>query len=336
MRFINYFILIFIFCLFNLSGFSQANIPYLKLVGKYEFDSSGMNIQFTLKKGRLFLITPGAPLQQMELINKNRYRSKNIKGDLFHFIKKEQDVIELISTNAQGTMRAKKISDKIEDYSEAMDSLLMLRRSTAHFKFWYSKTDMNSIDSLAASLEKSYNKILSDFKIKTLPSTRVKIYPDIKAFHLSINSPDAPAEVLATAYGKGEFRMVSPTKWGSENNMLMQYISHEFIHCVHLNIDYSPNNPRWLWEGIAMYKSGWFINPGEFDIIKNKNFPALSELNNGMEYALGYVIVEAIKDLWDFNAVLNLIKIRAIRRKHSVLVKRNLKKPFSIIYIGSI
>jgi RNA polymerase sigma-70 factor (ECF subfamily) len=133
------------------------------------------------------------------------------------------------------------------------------------------------------------------------------MYPDLKSFHLAINEPDAPAEILATAFGRSEFRMVSPSKGGPE---LMQFISHEFTHCVHLNIDYSPNNPRWLWEGVAMYESGWFMDPAQIDQIKNRNFPALQELGNGMEYALGYVIIEAIKDMWGFDAVIGLIKSR--------------------------
>jgi hypothetical protein len=92
--------------------------------------------------------------------------------------------------------------------------------------------------------------------------------------------------------------------------MLMNGLTHEFTHCIHLNIDYSPNNPRWLWEGLAMFESDWFFDPKEIDFIKNKNFPPLATLGNGMEYMLGYVIIEAIKDIWGFDTVINLVKKR--------------------------
>jgi hypothetical protein len=92
--------------------------------------------------------------------------------------------------------------------------------------------------------------------------------------------------------------------------MLVKNIVHEFMHCVHLNIDYAPNNPRWLWEGIAMYESDWFIDPKTVDVIKNKTFPPLALLGNGLEYELGYTVIEAIRDIWGFDAVINLVKKR--------------------------
>jgi hypothetical protein len=284
-------------------AFSQAAIPYAKLTGKYAFEG-GMIIQFTTKKEKLFLITPGAPLQEMKRINRNEYQSKTIKDGLFGFIEKN-DTVNLIHRSAQGSMQARKISAEIEDYSEAMDSLLQFKKRSKHFEFHYSNRDKEFIDSLAMNLERSYNKILADFRLKSLPLTKVKIYPDLKSFHLAINSPDAPPQVLATAFGKNEFRMASPATWGEESGTMIQNIIHEFTHCVHLNIDYSPNNPRWLWEGVAMYEAEWFLNPGEIEPIRNRNFPALRELNNGMEYMLGYVLIEAIKDKWGFNAVIN-------------------------------
>jgi hypothetical protein len=104
--------------------------------------------------------------------------------------------------------------------------------------------------------------------------------------------------------------MTSPGSKGIDSLMLMKGVTHEFTHCVHLNIDYSPNNPRWLWEGVAMFEANWFLDPRETAIIRNRQYPQLASLNNGMEYELGYVIIEAIKDIWGFDAVINLIKKR--------------------------
>jgi hypothetical protein len=306
MRYLLFFLLS-LFFLPPFPTFSQPVIPHAKLEGKYEFAGGGLVIQFTTKKEKLFLITPGAPLQEMKRINRNEYQSKMIKDGVFHFIE-ENDTVNLISKNSQGSMQAKKISGQIEDYSETMDSVLPLKKRSKHFEFHYSNTDKHFIDSLTTNLEGKYNKILADFNLKSLPLTKVKIYSDLKTFHLAINSPGAPPQVLATAFGKNEFRMASPTTWGDEAGTMIQNIIHEFTHCVHLNIDYSPNNPRWLWEGVAMYEADWFLNPGEIEQIKKREFPALKDLNNGLEYMLGYVIIEAIKDKWSFSAVINLIK----------------------------
>lgn len=298
--------LVYLLFIFYLPAASQVRLPYSKLVGKYQFDG-GMIIQFSEKKGKLFLITPGAPLQEMEILRGKEFRSKTLKEDTFQFVE-NNNAITLTSSNAQNKMQARKISATVEDYTEAMDSVLQLKKRSKHFEFSFSRKDVHSIDSMAVFLENKYNKILADFKLKNLPLTRVKIYPDLKSFHLAINSPDAPPQVLATAFGKNEFRMASPSEWGEEGGTMLQNITHEFTHCVHLNIDYSPNNPRWLWEGVAMYEAEWFLNPNEIETIRKKNFPQLQELGNGMEYMLGYVVIEAIKDRWGFDTVINLIK----------------------------
>ena len=290
--------LIFLFT----DSFSQENIPLKQLSGQYQFNN-GMTVQFALKKDKLYLITPGNPLQEMQSTGTNQFRSTTLKNDLFSF--KAGDTVRLFIKNDQGELQGTKVSDRVIDHGEAMDSAITLRRSSPHFEFWFSETDNKNVDSLIPYLENNYTKILTDFRLPSLPVTRVKIYPDFKTFHLSINQPGAPEQVMATAFGKDEFRMVSPSKGGEE---LMKFISHEFTHCVHLNIDYSPNNPRWLWEGVAMYESDWFMDPNQIDDIKNKKYPSLKTLGNGMEYMLGYVIIEAIKDLWSFDTVIELIR----------------------------
>ena len=318
-----------IFIVFAHTAIAQQNIPLTELAGQYRFDE-GMIIQFTVKQNRLYLITAGNPLQEMGATGKNQFRSTTLKEDLFTFESNENKVITLTIANDRGILKGTKTTDPVVDHSEVMDSILTGRRSSEHFECWFNASDAPHIDSLLLYLEKDYARILKDFKLSSLPTTRVKIYPDLKTFHLSINQPDAPPQVLATAFGKDEFRMVSPSQAGAD---ILPFISHEFIHCVHLNIDYSPNNPRWLWEGVAMYESGWFMDPKETDVIKNKQYPSLASLNNGLEYSLGYVIIEAIKDLWNFDTVIELIKLRGNVEKTVQLTQPEFdKKVFDQIY----
>lgn len=75
-------------------------------------------------------------------------------------------------------------------------------------------------------------------------------------------------------------------------------------------MDYAPNNPRWLWEGVAMYEADWSFEAGEVYTMTNNKFPSLDSLGNGLEYMLGFVIIEAIKDQWEFDTVIGLIKKR--------------------------
>ena len=88
----------------------------------------------------------------------------------------------------------------------------------------------------------------------------------------------------------------------------MKGVTHEFTHCVHLNIDYAPNNPRWLWEGLAMYEAGWLEDPAPLYVGFGNKFPPLAQITNGAEYMLGFVIIEAIKDQWGWDTIIALIK----------------------------
>lgn len=285
-----------------------ANRTFSKYVGKYE--TNGLVVQVTFHNGSLVLVVPGAPLQEMLPLEKNKFKSNAYKDAFFLFVENKGRVIKMISQAPRNSIELEKISDTA-DRVNAGDSLLTLKKSTEHFTFLYTEIDSINVRHIAGRLERSYDKILNDFKIENIPVTMVRIYPDIKSFHQAINFPNAPDYILATAFGKDDFRMTSPNSVSQEDSLtLIQNVTHEFTHCVHLNIDYSPNNPRWLWEGIAMFEADWFFDPQEIDIIKNKQFPPLATLNNGQEYELGYAIIEAIKDIWGFDVVIDLIKKR--------------------------
>ncbi len=284
----------------------KGKYPHSRFVGKYQMEAAV--IQFAIQNDVLVLVVPGAPIQKLKSIGKNRFKSTVFIDQIFAFEEESGKVTGVVSADGSRTVRGEKISDQSELESISMDSILPLRKSTRHFLFLYGPTDSITVDSIAIEMERSYNKILSDFKLKRIPNVAVRIYPDLTSFHKGINWPNAPDQVLATAFGKDDIRMVSPTNAGPERWMLAYVAPHEFTHCVHLNIDYSPNNPRWLWEGVAQYEAGWFFDPNDLEIIRKKQFPSLADLNNGMEYMLGYVIIEAIKELWGFDTVIRLIK----------------------------
>lgn len=285
-----------------------ASSRFSKYVGKYE--TNGFIIQVALINEVLVLVVPGAPLQDMIPVDTNRFKSASFDDSYFLFVAEGEKITRMISLSPGSSAELQKISD-VADKLNAGDSLLTFTKSTEHFIFLYSETDKTSVNHIAAQLEHSYHKILNDFKIEVLPVTTVRIYPDVRSFHAGVNFPGAPDYLLATAFGKSDFRMSSPHSVSEEDSLkLIKYVAHEFMHCVHLNIDYAPNNPRWLWEGIANFEAAWFFDPKGIDIIKNKQFPPLASLNNELPEVLGYVIIEAIKDIWGFDAVIGLIKKR--------------------------
>jgi hypothetical protein len=295
---------------FLLAQHRKKNIgnTFSRYVGKYE--TNGFVVQVVLNNHALLLVVPGAPLQSMIPVTTNKFKSEVFNDSFFLFIEKEGKIVQMVNQNPGASITLTKVSDTVDPINPG-DSLLTRKKLTDHFSFLYSDMDSISVDLIASRLERSYHKILTDFKMKSIPVTIVRVYPSVKAFHEGINFPDAPPNILATAFGKSDIRMPSPNSVGSGDSLnLINNIAHEFTHCVHLNIDYAPNNPRWLWEGVAMFEADWFINPKEIDVIKNRQFPSLISLSNGLEYELGYVIIEAIKDIWGFDAVIDLIKKR--------------------------
>jgi hypothetical protein len=302
-----------LFCLFisfavGQQGKNQKNIEKLgKYTGKYE--SNGMVVQVALKNKNLVMYVPGAPAQELIAARSGNFKTAAFSDEIFRFEEKGGKVEKMISERGGVSTPLQKISDKADDF-ENTDALLTHRKSTDHFKFLYSLADSSNVGCIAGFLEENYDRVLHDLRVTKIPEIVVRIYPDIASFRNGINFPNAPDFIQATAFGKNDFRIVSPNIGNLDTAMYVKGAVHEFTHCVHLNIDYAPNNPRWLWEGIAMFESGWFFDPKDIDIIKNRQFPKLAELGNGMEYMLGFVILEAIRDIWGQAAIINLIKKR--------------------------
>jgi hypothetical protein len=290
----------------QLSERKKAANPDGRFVGKYEMN--GNTIQFALQSDSLVLIVPGAPIQQLKYVGGNKFQSRVFTDQFFEFTETNGEVTEVNTGERDGAFKGKKIAAEVTLLSEVMDSLLIVQKSTEHFLFRYGVGDSVAVDTIAMDMEKNYTRILLDFGLESIPRVTVRIYPDLESFHKGINFPGAPDQILATAFGKDDIRMVSPNNAGRERWMLKYGVPHEFTHCVHLNIDYSPNNPRWLWEGVAQFEAGWFFDPAELENIRSKEYPVLAELNNGMEYMLGFVVIEAIKNLWGFDTVIDLIK----------------------------
>lgn len=281
---------------------------YNAYAGKYE--TNGFVVQVIVYHDTLTLVVPGAPPQKLIPSGEHRFKSADYADSYFSFIAEGKKVIRMISQGANNSVELVKVSDK-PDALNRSDSLLTRKKTTNHFTLLFSDGDKTTADTIAGKLESKYQKIMTDLNVKTLPMITVRIYPTAESFHDGINFTNAPPNILATAFGKADARMVSPHAVSAEEGaMLTHHIVHEFVHCVHLNIDYAPNNPRWLWEGLAMYESGWFIDPAGIDVIKNKAFPPLMALNNGLEYELGYVILEAVHDLWGPDTVIDLVKKR--------------------------
>src|SRR5688572_6170056 len=133
-----------------LSERKRAANPNLRFVGKYEM--SGNIIQFALQSDSLVLIVPGAPIQQLEYLGENKFKSKVFKDQLFVFTETNGEVREVNATGQDRVLKGKKIGTEVELLSIIMDSLLILQKSTEHFVFRYGAGDSVTVDSIAVDM----------------------------------------------------------------------------------------------------------------------------------------------------------------------------------------
>jgi len=137
---------------------------------------------------------------------------------------------------------------------------LNLAKESQHFAFYSTNDDLKVLDSLAITLENNYSRITNRLGIQIEKKINVKVFPNVKAFHVAINYPDAPDWVVGSSNGD-ELMMVSPLNPGTVHTYesLMQVIVHEFVHIA---VSYARGDkgwttlPRWLNEGYAQYEAG--------------------------------------------------------------------------------
>lgn len=173
---------------------------------------------------------------------------------------------------------------------------LNLAKESQHFNFYSTTDDIKVLDSLATTLENNYSRITSNLGIQIDQKINVKVFPNIKSFHVAINYPDAPDWVVGSCNGD-ELMMVSPLNPGSVHTYasLLQVIVHEFVHMA---VSYARGDkgwtelPRWLSEGYAQYEAGQIneqIRKSVESSLTEKTPPTWAQLGNASVIEFGHM-----------------------------------------------
>ncbi len=200
---------------------------------------------------------------------------------------------------------------------------LSLAKESKHFTFYSTSSDSKVLDSLAITLENNYSRITNRLGIQIEKKVKVKVFPDLKSFHVAIKYPDAADWVVGSSIDD-ELLMVSPLNPGSYHTYksLMQVIVHEFAHiAVYYARGEKGSNtlPRWLNEGYAQYEAGQIDENIRKLVEKSmigKTPPTWSQLDNApaMEfgqmngYGLSVMIVEFLINKYSIDKLVLLIK----------------------------
>jgi hypothetical protein len=186
--------------------------------------------------------------------------------------------------------------------------------SSAHFVFQYTSLDAGNVATIASAVESQYDRILSDLGADRMPSVTVTLYLDhavMVAATQAVAGP-IPASASGLVTGESQIHLMSPNSpaWGPFDRMVSNLV-HEFAHCVSLHVNPRfANNPRWLWESVAIYESRQSVDlrtVGYMTALTPPPFTTLNAFDNGRVYEVGYSIGEFLVARWGARALIDLI-----------------------------
>jgi hypothetical protein len=185
---------------------------------------------------------------------------------------------------------------------------------TSHFKIFYTQLDEKTIKDIADSLENNYRRIITALQSSEMPPVNVHLYADINDLQKAVKAsvPNLPAWALGLATSVSEIHLISPNHPKQDYQTMIRNLIHEFVHCVSLNINNTiGNNPRWLWETVAIYQANLPWDPRMLSYLVNQQPPSINDLNqlsNTHVYEVGYFIGEFIAAAKGMSAFNELIK----------------------------
>lgn len=186
--------------------------------------------------------------------------------------------------------------------------------TSSHFAFRYTALDGANISDVAASLEREYARILTDLEIDAMPTVNVTFYTD----HAVLEAATRATAGVVPAWSAGlitsptEIHLMSPNSpaWGPYGRMLSNLV-HEFAHCVSMRVNPRiPNNPRWLWESVAIYESGQSVDLrglSYMTALQPPSFASMTALDNTRVYDVGYSIAEFVVGRWGRRGLVDLL-----------------------------
>ena len=190
----------------------------------------------------------------------------------------------------------------------AVAEALELRIQTDHFRILAGTAPAATVQAAADRLEAEYARVLSGLGLSTLPVITVRIWQDETTYFNELTRYFG-VRYQAAGYitGPAELRVLAVAN-------LSTNVVHEFIHAASMSLNPSfANNPRWLWETVALYDNGELVEPRRVDYLVRGAFPTLQQLNadpnaGRQVYEVGYLLGDFIVSTWGRPALLRLVQ----------------------------
>jgi hypothetical protein len=187
--------------------------------------------------------------------------------------------------------------------------------TSAHFVFHHTGLDSANVATIAQSVESHHARITADLGVSSMPVVAVYLHPDRRSLQEAVQPLVGTLPSFATGLvtGVDRIHIVSPNAapvWPYEQ--ALQAVVHEFAHCVSLRLNPSfGNNPRWLWESVALYEAGQLVNPRGLPYMVAGQPPSLAELDRLSDtriYDVGYLIGEFVVETRGREALVELVR----------------------------
>jgi hypothetical protein len=182
--------------------------------------------------------------------------------------------------------------------------------ATTHFRILADRADGATIRAIADSLEAAYPRMTAALKSGEVTGVSAWVWTDTAAFY------EAQRRNIGQSY-PGTSGYVFPTR-----NIALLVVpavasnaTHEFAHLVAIAVNPRiSNNPRWLWETVALYENGEFVAPMTLDYIRAGRYPTLAQLNAEVTssrqiYEVGFVLGEFIVETWGPDGLIRLLQL---------------------------
>jgi hypothetical protein len=186
---------------------------------------------------------------------------------------------------------------------------LVERLVTAHFRLLADRSDTMMLRAVADALESAYPRITTDLQAGDVPMVSAWIWVDATSFY------DAMRGNIGQTYPGSSGYVFGARNIGVlADAAAARRATHEFVHVASLAVNPTiGNNPRWLWEAVALYENGNFVNPASLDYMRAGRYPTLAALDADFNadlqiYEVGYLLGEFIVSEWNASALVGLIR----------------------------
>lgn len=173
---------------------------------------------------------------------------------------------------------------------------LTLRLETPGFRLFAGATSDATLRDLADRLTRARPRMAADLAVDdaAIGTVDVRVWQDEAAWYATLTSyfgQRLPAGGYVT--GPTELRVLATGAVGTN-------VTHELAHAISLRLqsDFA-NNPRWLWEAVALYENGELVDPRTLAYMRQGQPPSLPALNAAVTssrqiYEVGYTLAEFV------------------------------------------